>query len=92
MHELGDWFKMTLNPDTPEEVVLLDIPNWSFDWQLNYSPIETVVITEGDTVRVECGWDANRRKPELEPRWVMWGEGTDDEMCIANIVTRPSPG
>jgi len=53
-HELGASFKMTLNPDTPEELVLLDIPVWDFDWQLIYEPTDSIIIDYGDTIRIEC--------------------------------------
>ena len=41
----------------------------------------------GDTVRVECTFDPTLRQkiPQLkvlEPRYVTWGEGSSDEMCL----------
>ena len=91
MHEIGASFRMTLNPDTPDERVLLDIPKWDFDWQLDYRPIETIVLEAGDVVRVECTWDRELLDDDAEPRYVMWAEGTEDEMCYSQIVTRPTP-
>jgi hypothetical protein len=88
-HEIGKSFKMTLNPDTPDEKVLLDIPRWSFDWQLNYEPIEDIVLERGDTIRVECSWDRAKIPDDAEPRYIVWSEGTNDEMCYSQIVTRP---
>ena len=88
-HEIGASFKMTLNPDTPEERVLLDIPVWDFDWQLIYEPTESIVIDRGDTIRIECTWDRALRDPLLEPAYVLWADGTDDEMCFSTVVTRP---
>jgi mono/diheme cytochrome c family protein len=88
-HELGKSFKMTLNPDTPEAMVLLDIPRWSFDWQLNYEPIEAIVLNRGDTIRVECSWDRAKIPDDAESRYIVWSEGTNDEMCYSQIVTRP---
>jgi len=89
-HEIGASFKMTLNPDTPDEKVLLDIPNWDFDWQLNYAPVEDIVLERTDVIRVECTWDRARLPDDAEPRYVLWAEGTDDEMCYSQIVTRPA--
>ena len=41
----------------------------------------------GDTVRVTCRHDASLR--DGEPRYVVWGEGTTDEMCLGVLqVTR----
>ncbi len=88
-HEIGDWFRMTLNPGTADEQVLLDIPDWDFDWQYNYDPVERIVIEGDDLIRLECGWDRARRDPRLEPAYVLWADGTDDEMCFATITTRP---
>lgn len=89
-HEIGAWFKMTLNPDTPDEQVLLDIPDWDFDWQYNYVPVERIVIDRDDVIRIECGWDRSRRSPDLEPAYVLWADGTNDEMCFATIATIPT--
>jgi hypothetical protein len=33
--------------------VLLDIPRWAFEWQLNYSPVDKVVLKATDPIRVE---------------------------------------
>ena len=92
MHEIGASFRMTLNPGTPDERVLLDIPSWVFEWQLDYRPIEEIVIEPGDVVRVECTWDRSLIEDGAEPRYIMWAEGTEDEMCYSQIVTRPAPG
>ena len=82
---------MTLNPDTPQELVLLDIPEWDFQWQFNYEPVEEIIIGSSDVVRIECSWDRSLRDPELEPAYVLWADGTDDEMCFATIITRALP-
>ena len=89
-HELGTTFRMTLNPDTPEEVVLLDIPFWDFAWQLNYYPVETFEVKASDVVRIECGWDRSLRDPDLEPAYIVWADGTNDEMCFATMLVRSS--
>ena len=89
MHELGSAYRMVLNPGTPGETVLLDIPKWDFDWQLNYSPIDDVVLVPGDIIRVECTWDRAVAPHGAEPKYVMWAEGTEDEMCYSQIITRP---
>ena len=49
-----------------------------------------VQVDAGDTLRVTCKHDAALRGmiPELEneqPRYVMWGEGTSDEMCLGML-------
>lgn len=89
MHDIGARYRMTLNPDTPDEVILLDIPDWDYDWQYNYRPAESIVLSRGDIVRFECTWERSRRDPSLEPAYVLWSFGSDDEMCFSTIVTRP---
>lgn len=88
MHEIGSTYRMTLNPGTPEERVLLDIPKWDFSWQLNFAPVDDIVLKRGDVVRVECGWDRNLVQPVNKNRYVTWSEGTEDEMCFSTITTR----
>ena len=46
----------------------------------------------GDVLRVTCRHDAALRetiRPRAKPRYVLWGEGTTDEMCLGILqVTR----
>jgi polyisoprenoid-binding protein YceI len=91
MHEFGHAYKMTLNPDTPEEKVLLDIPNWDFEWQLNYDLVEDIRIDRSDKIRFECWWDRSRMFME-EPRYITWNEGTVDEMCFSSVSVLPDKG
>ena len=88
MHEFGASYRMTLNPDTPDEVVLLDIPVWSFEWQLNYRPIDEIHIDRFDTIRFECSWDRSLVFLD-EPRYITWNEGTVDEMCFSTVRVIP---
>lgn len=88
MHELGSSYRMTLNPDTPDPKVLLDIPTWDFDWQLNYQPVERVTVRRGDTIRVSCSWDRDLRF-DPQPRYIVFAEGTQDEMCFSTVTIRP---
>ncbi|UDY37449.1 YceI family protein [Dermatobacter hominis] len=88
MHELGSSYRMTLNPDTAGQKVLLDIPTWDFDWQLNYQPVERVTVKKGDTIRVSCSWDRNLRF-DPQPRYIVFAEGTRDEMCFSTVTIRP---
>ncbi|HEV7723221.1 MAG TPA: YceI family protein [Iamia sp.] len=88
MHEIGRSFRMTLNPGTDDEKVLLDIPTWNFDWQLNYQPVDEVRVEKGDVLRIECTWDRGLRYDE-EPRYLLFAEGTQDEMCFSTYTLLP---
>ncbi|HEU5207345.1 MAG TPA: hypothetical protein VFT94_07020 [Gaiellaceae bacterium] len=94
MHLLGASIKVELNPGTSKAKVLLDIPRWDFHWQNAYTLREPVSAVPGDVVRVTCRHDVHMRThgghgvPKT-PRYVLWGEGTTDEMCLGILqVTR----
>ncbi len=89
MHEMGASYRLELNPDTPDAQVLLDIPVWNFAWQLAYSPVDDIAVGPGDVLRVTCRWD-RRTRVDPEPRWVVFAEGTQDEMCYTSLTVRPT--
>jgi Copper type II ascorbate-dependent monooxygenase, N-terminal domain/Copper type II ascorbate-dependent monooxygenase, C-terminal domain len=87
MHLLGSSINLTLNPGTPRARVLLDIPHWNFHWQNAYTLATPVEAEPGDIVRVTCHYDVGKRlhlgtARARTPRYVLWGEGTTDEMCL----------
>ena len=92
MHLLGTSIRVELNPGTTRRSVLLDIPRWDFHWQSSYLLAKPIVVGPGDVVRVTCRHDAGKRKalrPKVGPRYILWGEGTTDEMCLGVLqVTR----
>jgi hypothetical protein len=94
MHLLGRSIKIEVNPDTDRAQTVLDIPVWDFDNQAA-KPIKPVHLDPGDTVRVTCRhvqW-LRDKLPSFEgqdERYVVWGEGTTDEMCLGILqVTHP---
>ena len=90
MHLRGSWIKIELNPDTPQARTLLHIPDWDFDWQGQYWFKERMPLAPEDTVRITCTYDnsASIAGPDgspLPPRYMTWGEGTTDEMCLGAL-------
>jgi len=89
MHLRGRDIAVVLDPGTAKEQTLLHIPAWDFHWQDVYFLEQPAVVGPGDTVRVRCTFDNSRtaqpvvRAKQLAPRYVVWGEGTTDEMCLA---------
>lgn len=72
--------------DAGKATCLLDVPRWDFHHQEAYW-LDTGVRL--DRAALRCTWDnreasqplsSGRRRPARELRW---GEGTDDEMCLA---------
>ena len=89
MHLLGRKISIEINPGTPEAKRILNIPIWDFDNQ-GAHPIPPVHLDPGDQVKVTCKhvqWLRDRLpsfkgQPE---RYVVWGEGTTDEMCLGML-------
>ena len=89
MHTRGKSFRMILDPGTPKETVLLDIPSWNFDWQINYQPVDPIPVQRGDTIRIQCSWDRSQRV-DPSPRYITFAEGTEDEMCFSTYTIDPA--
>jgi hypothetical protein len=87
MHLLGRSVRVELNPGTPRARLLLEIPRWDFHWQAVYQLATPVPAGPGDVVRVTCRYDTRLRSGE--PRYVLWGEGTTDEMCLGILQVTP---
>ncbi len=89
MHLLGRAIELAVNGRT-----VLDIPVWDFDDQKSRA-VKPVRVKRGDTLTVTCRHDQalRDRLPAFEgqeERYVVWGEGTTDEMCLGILlVTRP---
>ncbi len=71
---------------TDQQACLLDVPRWDFHHQEGYWLEKGVRV---ERASVTCSWDNRptaqpivngKRKPVRDLRW---GEGTDDEMCLA---------
>ncbi len=88
MHTLGKSFRFTLDPDSPKSSVLLDIPVWNFDWQMNYELTKPVHVEAGQTMRMECSWD-RALEPNRSPKYIVFAEGTEDEMCFGTYSIIP---
>ncbi len=93
MHLLGRSIKVEVNPGTPRARTLLDIPVWNFDDQGSRA-IKPAALKPLDTIKVTCRHDQRlRAQPSFQgqpDKYVLWGEGTTDEMCLGILlVTRP---
>jgi hypothetical protein len=94
MHLLGRSIKIELNPGAAGARTLLDIPQYNFDDQAIHPLATPLAVKAGDTLRVTCTHDAGLRKllPQLRklpPRYVVWGDGTSDEMCLGLVIWSP---
>jgi hypothetical protein len=95
MHLRGRDISVVLDPGTPKQQTLLHIPAWDFHWQDVYYLKHPVTVGVFDDIRVTCRFDNSRdAQPvvgakQLLPRYVLWGEGTTDEMCLAMLSVAP---
>ncbi|MBS2011309.1 MAG: hypothetical protein JST00_00240 [Deltaproteobacteria bacterium] len=92
MHLRGRSAKIeAIHTEANDSSCLLDVPRWDFHHQEAYWLSEGVRV---DRAALTCTWDnreaaqplvtSTRRRPTRE---LHWGEGTDDEMCLAFLYT-----
>lgn len=96
MHLLGRSATIVANAGTEREQQLLQIDNWDFDNQGAIRLPKPTPLQQGDTLTVSCTHDAGLRSklPALsgyEPRYITWGEGTTDEMCLGILTVTRDP-
>lgn len=87
MHLLGQSVKLELIRANTTQTIL-EIPRWDFHWQSSYWMEKPMDLKEGDQVKITCEYtNTPEVQPEIggarvKPRYVVWGEGTVDEMCL----------
>ena len=91
MHLLGKSIKITIDPGRADAHTILDIPVWDFDNQGAQTLPRPVTVEPGQTIRVTCTHDASlhQKLPSLRnlpPRYVTWGDGSTDEMCLGIVL------
>jgi hypothetical protein len=85
MHLLGRRIQVEATRDGETSSMLL-INNWDFNWQGSYYYEKPDVMKAGTRLRLTCRYDNtanNPRNPSNPLKTVTWGEGTEDEMCLA---------
>jgi hypothetical protein len=90
MHMLGRSVRIDLLRQDGTSRRLLDIAVWNFDDQRATVLAHPVTVRPGDRLRVSCTHDASLRSRlpalrKLPPRYVVWGEGSSDEMCLGIV-------
>jgi hypothetical protein len=95
MHLLGRSIKIEVNPGKADARTILDLPIWDFDNQGSKPLTPPARLKAGDTVKVTCRHTQALRDElpafkGIPDKYVVWGEGTTDEMCLGILlVTRP---
>jgi hypothetical protein len=91
MHMLGRSIQIDLIRADGASQRLLDIKVWNFDDQRATVLGTPVTVGPTDTLKVTCTHDASLRQKipslsKLQPRYVVWGEGSSDEMCLGIVA------
>ena len=71
-----------------EKERLIYIDQWDFNWQGAYTFEEQVKMPALSQLNLRCTFDNsvnNPRNPSNPLKTVKWGEGTEDEMCLAFV-------
>ncbi len=86
MHLLGRDIKVEVERPLQPKESMIWIDNWDFNWQGPYTYTTPVSLPAFSRVRLTCTFDnseGNPRNPNNPLKNVKWGEGTEDEMCLA---------
>jgi len=91
MHLLGRSISIVANEGGKDEELVLDIPSWDFDNQGALPLDPALELDAGDTLTVRCTHDTGLRDllpalADTEPRYITWGDGTTDEMCLGILT------
>src|SRR4030095_6685576 len=84
MHLRGKDMKMTATYPGGRQETILNVPAYSFDWQLFYYPKTTLTLPRGTRIDLVAHYDnssANPRNPDTT-RPVPFGEGSTAEMMF----------
>ena len=91
MHQLGT--KVSIwhtSAATKVKTKLSDRALWDFDNQTTDWLSPPIEAKAGDTISISCTFDVNLRSllpmyKDMTPNYIVWGEGTRDEMCLGII-------
>ena len=86
MHQLGKSMTVTLTLPDGTQKLLIDVPDWDFNWQNTYRYKEPIKLPRGSLLKIAATFDnsaANPRNPNNPPKHIDWGEQTSDEMGLA---------
>lgn len=91
MHTLGVTAETFITRKDGTKVTIVRTPAYDFDWQRMYLLAEPIRFEQGDTLSVRCTWDNSpenqivTKDGRAAPADVFWGEGSLEEMCVANL-------
>ena len=92
MHTLGQTLEFGVHPinddDPADDFCMTSVWRWDFHWQQLFLYDDPIRVKASDVLHVACSYDTSHRSTD-----VVWGEGTQDEMCLVGVyVARPNGG
>jgi hypothetical protein len=96
MHLLGKAISVVVGTNTNTPTRILNITRWNFDDQRARKLAKPLTIVAGTSLKVTCSYNPKLRQllPELRklpPRYVTWGDGSSDEMCLSMVLYSNPP-
>lgn len=88
MHLLGKDIELTATLPNGDEMKLIRIGEWDYNWQEQYELKEPLKLPKGTVLRVRATFDnsaANPNNPSTPPKPVRLGEQTTNEMCFVFV-------
>jgi hypothetical protein len=91
MHQLGKSITIVhTNGSTGARTEISSRPLWNFDDQRTDWLTQPISAKAGDSITVRCTFDVGLRSQlplykNLSPNYIVWGEGTRDEMCLGIV-------
>ena len=87
MHNLGIRGQVARNR-RGQVTPFLNVERWDFNWQRQYVLEEPFEVQDGDLLNLQCVFNnSESNQPGGQaPVDVNWGEGSNDEMCVANML------
>jgi peroxiredoxin len=85
MHLLGKSVKITMTVPGGKPEVLIDIPDWDYNWQEQYQLKAPIKVKSGTRFEIEAVYDnsaTNPNNPSSPPIDVRFGEQTTNEMLF----------
>jgi peroxiredoxin len=85
MHMLGKQIRVTLTLPGSRPTTLVAINDWDYNWQETYWLKEPIAVRKGTKFAVEAVYDnsaGNPNNPFNPPRFIPFGDETNDEMCF----------
>ncbi len=92
MHMVGKSIISYATTASNDTIRFVNIPNWDFHWQMNYTFPNTVRVPSGSVLRATAYYDNtvnNQHNPNSPPQNVTSGEGTGDEMMMVFFAYMP---